>query len=438
MKFALRFAQDSGQGWTGFRESEFESLLQLYNLVDEVTVLYRNGDVWVIDGNQSSLELILSRSVLIKSAMRLFCFFQSRADMLENLESDDITRTQIMAVMNSVKSFKVRISTLNKTYTAKEKVEIIEDILCRLAEINAEIDLVSPDVSLFLVEDFDHLQNIMKFCYLGVEITCDERLKVMKDFSIKDRCFIGTTTMDPVLSALMSNIAKVAANDLVLDPFIGTGGVALLCGYHGGYIVGSDLDYKTIHATNKPSRSGLQGKRRHKNECIKTNFTNSGFEERFIDIFVNDAADDVWKSNLFFSSIVTDPPYGIRERIRTVNDDIKLTCDDSVPNMKPQSVIEMFASLITFAAKHLDLNGRLVFWMPTLTDRSNFDPEKHVPKHPVMKLAHVCSQTFTHTSSRCLICLEKVAEFSDKQVVSVCEDYYDLGDVRFREAYLNS
>ena len=437
MRFALRYAQDSGQGWNGFREAEFDSLLDLHNLND-VTVLCRNGDVWVIEASRSSVELVLSRSVLIKSAMHLFCFFETRTELLKSLEHDHLLRNEIMNVMNHVKSFKVRISTLNKTYTISEKVEIIEDLLSRLPEIPAVIDLAKPGIILFLMEDFELLPTEMRFCYLGIEVASDERSKVMNDFSIKDRCFIGTTTMDPVLSALMSNIAKVSANDLVLDPFIGTGGVALLCAYHGAYILGSDLDYKTIHAINRPSRSGQKGKLRHKNESIRTNFANSGFEERFIDIFVNDASDDVWKTDLLFDSIVTDPPYGIRERIRTINNEVKLTKDDSVASMKPQTVIEMFASLITFAAKHLELNGRLVFWMPTLTDRSNFEPEKHVPKHPALKLVHVCSQTFTHTSSRCLICLEKVGEFDGEQVVTIIEDYYDLGDVRFREAYLNS
>lgn len=44
---------------------------------------------------------------------------------------------------------------------------------------------------------------------------------------MKNRHFIGNTSMDAALSFIMANHAKVKQNDLVFDPFVGTGEVYL-------------------------------------------------------------------------------------------------------------------------------------------------------------------------------------------------------------------
>lgn len=45
----------------------------------------------------------------------------------------------------------------------------------------------------------------------------------MTPFSLQHRKYIGTTSMDPELSFIMTNLALVNEGDLVLDPFCGTG-----------------------------------------------------------------------------------------------------------------------------------------------------------------------------------------------------------------------
>lgn len=57
------------------------------------------------------------------------------------------------------------------------------------------------------------------FCF---QITEGQR-RLMKEFSLKTRKFIGNTSMDAQISVLMANQARVKSGDLVLDPFVGTG-----------------------------------------------------------------------------------------------------------------------------------------------------------------------------------------------------------------------
>lgn len=86
--------------------------------------------------------------------------------------------------------------------------------------------------------------------------------------------------MDAGLSFIMANHAKVKKNDLVFDPFVGTGkktleitnagfsdhfglsacnaflasvsgSLLVACSQFGAYVCGADIDYNTIHGRGK-------------------------------------------------------------------------------------------------------------------------------------------------------------------------------------------
>lgn len=60
--------------------------------------------------------------------------------------------------------------------------------------------------------------------------------------------------MDPQLSLLMANQAKVNSGDIVLDPFVGSGSLLVAAAEFGGYVLGGDIDYMMLHAKTRPSR----------------------------------------------------------------------------------------------------------------------------------------------------------------------------------------
>lgn len=60
--------------------------------------------------------------------------------------------------------------------------------------------------------------------------------------------------MDPQLSLLMANQARIRDGDLVLDPFVGSGSLLVAASQFGGYTLGTDIDYLMLHARTRPSR----------------------------------------------------------------------------------------------------------------------------------------------------------------------------------------
>lgn len=60
--------------------------------------------------------------------------------------------------------------------------------------------------------------------------------------------------MDPQLSLLMANQAKIKNGDIVLDPFVGSGSLLVAGAEFGGYVFGTDIDFLMLHARTRPSR----------------------------------------------------------------------------------------------------------------------------------------------------------------------------------------
>lgn len=55
------------------------------------------------------------------------------------------------------------------------------------------------------------------------QIARSQRKSTIHDLSLKQRIFIGNTSMDTELSLIMANHAKISDGDLVFDPFVGSG-----------------------------------------------------------------------------------------------------------------------------------------------------------------------------------------------------------------------
>ncbi|KAF9578830.1 tRNA methyltransferase 11 [Lunasporangiospora selenospora] len=75
---------------------------------------------------------------------------------------------------------------------------------------------------------------------------------------------------------------------------------------------------------------------------------------------------------------------------------------------------EVVADLLMFAVKYLVKGGRLVYWLPTVTEDYSIDD---LPTHPCMELVANCEQAFGQWSRR-LITMEKVADW-DGEVIKL-------------------
>ncbi|XP_075059127.1 tRNA (guanine(10)-N(2))-methyltransferase TRMT11 isoform X2 [Mixophyes fleayi] len=275
--------------------------------------------------------------------------------------------------------------------------------------------------------------------YFGRWIADGQR-ELIDSYSVKKRHFIGNTSMDAGLSFIMANHARVKPNDVVFDPFVGTGGLLVPCAHFGAYVCGTEIDYNTVHGRGKATR--MNQKWRGPDENIRANLRQYGLEKHYLDVLVSDASKPIWRKGPLFDAIITDPPYGIRESTRKTGTQKEIMKTDQfpeshVPVQLTYHLNDIFLDLLNFAAEFLVVGGRLVYWLPVYKPEYT---EEVVPRHPCLKLISNCEQMLSSHTSRRLITMEKVKEFEDKDQYAHLEDGPYLqyqGHNSFRDKYFS-
>jgi len=304
-----------------FRIPEFEALAKMFDL--KLDWAEKNEEKpWVILNLASEEEAskLLSRSVASKWCLELW----GKGASLEGMHTE--VKECTLALKYAENSFKFRVEGYSKKLGSKDKIKRIDSF--SYLPLKGPVRLDGPDVTLMCLEyygeDHNHAPDLPLQAFFG-RLVGEGQRQLMSLLSIKKRKFIGNTTMDPQLALYMANLACVKPNDLVFDPFVGTGSLLLACAQFGAYSAGADIDYLMLHARTRPSRVGQ--KVRAMDESLKANFQQLGLEDKFLDVAVADAALNTWREEHFLDAIVADPPYGIREptsRVGTEKSEVEL------------------------------------------------------------------------------------------------------------------
>lgn len=396
-RFLISFANDH----LAFRWPEVDAIVSLFNL--RIKFSSRTSEPFVTGEaeNEQQIKALCSRCVLIKSAYELWHENSSLDALIVNLTNSSIIKKY------SGQSFKVLVETFGKKISVKYKVDQIEKLI--FIDDLGPVDLQTPQLVLSLLELYQHnplnLPSEPQHFYFGRKICDSYRVNVHK-FNLSERKFISNTSMDPILSTLVANIAKVDRNHLVLDPFVGSGSLLVAAADFGAYVMGSDIDYQLLMGLSKSTRPNV--KKRQSDETIRENLRQYGLESKYIDILLSDASHSVIRANGLLDSIICDPPYGIRESSKKVGSKKE---DPTVPEeclsvhypAKVQyNLADVIVDLLEYSAAALQPGGRLVYWQPLMTDM-----QPQAPCHPAFDLICICKQPLTRNTARVLICLER-------------------------------
>ncbi|KAF9100577.1 hypothetical protein BGX29_006471 [Mortierella sp. GBA35] len=403
--FLIQFAQQHEE----FRLPELEALATIEN----VQMTYEPSDyslespflIVEIESAEKAAAL-LNRAILIKTITELWGQGSSWDELIDKVKEHPERWPQYLET-----TFKFSVVTFGGTIEMKDKPAIINRF--SFTGFMGKIDLKKPEEEFQLIADYgiDPNVHIAHTFYMGRLVGHGKRDLIDK-FNVKKRKYIGNTTMDAELSLIMANQALCAPGKLVYDPFVGTGSFLMTCAHFGAMTVGSDIDGRQIRGKGKAS--------------IQSNCEQYGLKGRVLDALVFDVCHAPWRrfKEGLFDAIVTDPPYGVRAGAKTLGrkDPAKQATEprmaveegvlahllpDYVPPTKPYEMSEVVADLLMFAVKNLTRGGRLVYWLPTVTEDYTIDD---LPTHPCMELVANCEQAFGQWSRR-LITMEKIADW---------------------------
>ena len=126
---------------------------------------------------------------------------------------------------------------------------------------------------------------------------------------MKKRRYVGPTSLNHALAFIITNIAQIQKNQLVLDPFVGTASLLIAVSHFGGICFGWDIDIRVLKGDMYAGSVKDQSKR-----DILTTFEDYGLAKP--ELIRMDNAFMTRHLNLPFAenslqAIITDPPYGI-------------------------------------------------------------------------------------------------------------------------------
>ncbi|XP_029452542.1 tRNA (guanine(10)-N2)-methyltransferase homolog isoform X1 [Rhinatrema bivittatum] len=355
---------------------------------------------------------LMKRTVCAKSIFELWGQGKSHEDLHRSLKSYPVEK--MVPFLQSDSTYKINIRAFNKTLSQKEKIERIDALEC--LPFHGKVNLKKAQHVFCILEDYGTDPNNPPEKPLNVYFgrwIADGQRELIESYSVKKRHFIGNTSMDACLSFIMANHGKVKANDLVFDPFVGTG---------------------------KASRKNQ--KWRGPDENIRANLRQYGLEKHYLDVLVSDASKSVWKKGPLFDAILTDPPYGIREATRKTGPHKDILRTEALPESHISvslnyGLSDIFSDLLKFAAQHLVRGGRLVYWLPVYKPEYT---EEIIPRHPCLKLISNCEQTLSSHTARRLITMEKVKELEEQDQnahLLDCQYMPYKGHDSFREKYFS-
>ncbi|XP_052809665.1 tRNA (guanine(10)-N2)-methyltransferase homolog [Mya arenaria] len=402
---------------TDFRIPELQSILGLFHI--EATVPKECLKESFIQIELPSLECarkIASRAVLIRSVYELWACTNAHDDLNSKLQH--LPKTFLEAHIKCKESFKYQVTSFNKKLNKERKLQIIEDLPHETLAFEGPVDLKNPQHEYHIIEDYGSLlgqpTEAPQQVYFAKWIADGQREKI-NEFHLQKRHFIANTSMDAGLSMVMSNLGQVQSGTLIFDPFVGSGSLLVSAAAQGAFVMGADIDYLLLHAKSRPSRANV--KQRSDDESVRANLRQYGLESHYIDILVADSSRvNMWREQPLFHSIITDPPYGIREGAKRIESvpDMNLTDDlkseKHIAQRTEYHLSDIFMDLLNFAARYLTLNGRLVYWFPV--NLATYD-EANIPTHPCLRLVHNCEQKLNTKVGRRLITMEKVKDFQE-------------------------
>mmetsp|Transcript_22265 Transcript_22265/g.56648 ORF Transcript_22265/g.56648 Transcript_22265/m.56648 type:complete len:486 (-) Transcript_22265:551-2008(-) len=305
-------------------------------------------------------------------------------------------------------SFKVVVASYGGTCTMQQQLEYMEKV--SYIPFQGPVSLKAPDVTYWLqvVDCKDTpglgLEVLPPRIYFGRKVGEYNHIVAQVEYSLKTRPYIGPTSMDAEMAFIMCNQAQVRRSQLVLDPYVGTGSIAVAAAHHGAHVMGADIDVRVV----RMGKTDAQGRTLD----VFSNFDHYKTRGRLGGLMRLDMHRHPFRGDLegTFHAIVGDPPYGVRAggKKSVAKEVVIHDRETHIPATGAYNLGECLRDLLDFAARTLVVGGRLVYFLPATPDTYR---EEEIPTHPCLTLTHNSEQLLTARYSRRLITMVKVMAY---------------------------
>jgi tRNA (guanine10-N2)-methyltransferase len=443
-------------------------------------------------------RLLASRSVFVHAVYRLWCSGSSHAYCAEQLESlceKGALRDALPKQPDTIRFDQVSFGRRLSMATQLQNLQAYRVLLQHwTTNEQRKIRLSGADVErVVLLEDHQLSADSGARVHVARWLADGGQALQIHRYHLQRRPFIGTTSMDAELSFLMANVARVGPGQVVLDPYVGTGSILVSCAVAGAtQLLGSDLDRWVLHGTSHTAR------RRHHTtalESVKTadskateperpgdmgicaessrqrgrwgqatgssseppmhpygaperlsildNFRYYGIpRHQWPELVRMDLLEPAWTGGDaqhhpgWCDAIVCDPPYGIREGTRQARcAPFPRQPKARVSSKRRAPFAAHLDALFRLAARVLRPGGRLVFWLPAMSELTEYD----LPHHDALEyFGKPCRQRMRGGLSRYLLVLVKRSDLDTAAAAAASlrrEVFYKEAPANYQRAH---
>ncbi|KAI0690518.1 tRNA guanosine-2'-O-methyltransferase [Cytidiella melzeri] len=346
-----------------FRVPELLSISELY----DISITFPGGDSTSADvsrpfmilglESEDHARILARRCILVKSIHELY----ANGETYDEIHHQNNQNKHLWSKYVKNTSFKFKVEAYNHSIPQRRQKEVV--LSFSYMGWLGKIDMKTPEVTLCCFEEYPDKRGspaslrhrhegdgAFMQVYFGRLVAEGTARQLVNNFDVKKRSYYGNTSMEAEISLLMANQTLASPGKLIYDPFIGTGSMA----------------YTTGHFDDTPG--------------IMRAASQYGVSQRIIDLCTFDLTKNPWRCGDLFDAIITDPPYGVRagaKRLGRKNEAWRPTEkflahrseeQPYVPPTKPYELSALASDLVLFARYALKPGGRLVFFLPTVTE----------------------------------------------------------------------
>lgn len=144
------------------------------------------------------------------------------------------------------KSFKFKVVGFNRHFSLPDQLKLIESFAW--LDWGGKVDMKNPEERFWILELYRYqateTESYVK-SWMVRQVTESSR-SLVDAYTLKNRKFLGTTSMESEISFFSSNQVLAGEGKLIFDPFVGTGSLLITSAALGAHVMGADIDHEVL------------------------------------------------------------------------------------------------------------------------------------------------------------------------------------------------
>ena len=214
-----------------FPEAEILSCLVAENI--DYDILESNEDILLIESN-TKIEKINNLSNRLS-----FTFFIDEFIFSSSHSTQDVRESAFKYPLNKSGSVAIKYKNRSNNINSQSIVKTLAEVYTK----NRKVILENPEIEIRGMITDSKL-------YVGLKI-CEIDRGQFEDRKVQHRPFFSPISLHPKVARALVNLTSIKRDEVLLDPFCGTGGILLEAGLMGIEVIGSDIEEKMIEGCKK-------------------------------------------------------------------------------------------------------------------------------------------------------------------------------------------